>query len=78
MVINYNSNLGKKQGLNVRYSVSRYFLKLMKHNLQIQTFVGTSENAVKSQIFVSMIVYLLLALIHRVYCNGKTAFSIFF
>ena len=53
------------------------FFKLMKQNLQIKTFVGTSENAVKSQIFVSMIVYLLLELIRRVYCKGKTAFSNF-
>ncbi|MDP2724382.1 MAG: IS4 family transposase [Bacteroidales bacterium] len=36
------------------------FFNLMKQNLQIKTFVGTSENAVKSQIFVSLIVYLLL------------------
>lgn len=53
------------------------FFKLMKQNLQIKTFVGTSENAVKSQIFVSLIVYLLLELIRRVYCKGKTAFSNF-
>jgi len=53
------------------------FFKSMKQNLQIKTFVGTSENAVKSQIFVSMIVYLLLELIRRVYCKGNTAFSNF-
>jgi hypothetical protein len=53
------------------------FFKLMKQNLQIKTFVGTSENAVKSQIYVAMIVFLLLELIRRVYCKGKTAFSNF-
>jgi hypothetical protein len=53
------------------------FFKLMKQNLQIKTFFGTSENAVKSQIFISLIVYLLLELIRRVYCKGKTAFSNF-
>jgi hypothetical protein len=53
------------------------FFKLMKQNLQIKTFLGTSENAVKSQIYVAMIVYLLLELIRRVYCKGKTAFSNF-
>ncbi len=53
------------------------FFKLMKQNLQIKTFVGTSENAVKSQIFVSLIVYLLLELIRRVYCKSKSAFSNF-
>ena len=53
------------------------FFKLMKQNLQIKTFLGTSENAVKSQIYVAMIVYLLLELIRRVYCKAKTAFSNF-
>lgn len=53
------------------------FFKLMKQNLQIKTFLGTSENAVKSQIFVAMIIYLLLELIRRVYCKGKSAFSNF-
>ena len=53
------------------------FFKAMKQNLQIKTFVGTSENAVKSQIFVSLISYLLLELIKRFYCDKKTAFSNF-
>lgn len=41
------------------------FFKLLKQNLQIKTFLGTSENACKSQIFMAMIVYLLLELIRR-------------
>ncbi len=53
------------------------FFKLIKQNLQIKTFVGTSENGVKSQIFVALIVYLLLELIRRVYCKNQTAFSNF-
>ncbi len=53
------------------------FFKLMKQNLQIKTFLGTSENAVKSQIYVAMIVFLLLELIRRVYCKSKTGFSNF-
>jgi len=53
------------------------FFKLMKQNLQIKTFLGTSENAVKSQIYVAMTVFLLLELIRRVYCKRKTAFSNF-
>ena len=36
------------------------FFKAMKQNLQIKTFLGTSENGVKSQIFVALICYLLL------------------
>lgn len=53
------------------------FFKAMKQNLQIKTFLGTSENAVKSQIYVALISYLLLELIKRFYCNSKTAFSNF-
>ena len=41
------------------------FFKLIKQNLQIKTFLGTSENACKAQIFVALIVYLLLELIRR-------------
>lgn len=41
------------------------FFKLIKQNLQIKTFLGTSENACKAQIFIAMIVYLLLELIRR-------------
>ena len=53
------------------------FFKAMKQNLQIKTFLGTSENAVKSQIFIALICYLLLELIKRFYCDKKTAFSNF-
>lgn len=53
------------------------FFKAMKQNLQIKTFVGTSENAVKSQIYVALITYLLVELIRRVFCNSGTAFSNF-
>lgn len=53
------------------------FFKAMKQNLQIKTFIGTSENAVKSQIFVALISYLLLELIKRFYCDKRTAFSNF-
>jgi hypothetical protein len=53
------------------------FFKAMKQNLQIKTFVGTSENAVKSQIYIALITYLLLELIRRVYNESKSAFSVF-
>ncbi len=39
------------------------FFKAIKQNLQIKTFVGTSANAVKSQIYIALITYLLLQLI---------------
>jgi len=41
------------------------FFKLIKQNLQIKTFLGTSQNACKSQIFIALICYLLLELIRR-------------
>ena len=53
------------------------FFKALKQNLQIKTFIGTTENAVKSQIFVALIMFLLLELIRRNTCNTKQAFSNF-
>jgi hypothetical protein len=51
------------------------FFKALKKNLQIKTFWGTSENAVKSQIFVALINYLLLELIKRTISKKQVAFS---
>ena len=53
------------------------FFKAMKQNLQIKTFLGTSENAVKSQIFIALICFLLLELLRRNTCKAKHAFSNF-
>ena len=53
------------------------FFKAMKQNLQIKTFIGTSENAVKSQIYVALITFLLMELIRRIYCKTNVAFSNF-
>jgi IS4 transposase len=52
------------------------FFKAIKQNLQIKTFVGTSENAVKSQIYIALISYLLLQLIERTVANKKMRFKI--
>ena len=41
------------------------FFKLIKQNLQIKTFLGTSPNACKSQLFIALICYLLMELIRR-------------
>lgn len=46
------------------------FFKWIKQNLKIKTFLGTSENAVKSQIWIAMIYYLLLR-----YIQGQTNYS---
>jgi len=59
-----------------RWDIETFF-KLLKQNLNVKTFIGTSENAVKSQIFVALIAYLLLELLRRVKAKGKTAFSNF-
>jgi hypothetical protein len=51
------------------------FFKAIKQNLQVKTFWGTSENAVKSQIYIALISYLLLELIKRTIVKGSIAFS---
>jgi hypothetical protein len=51
------------------------FFKAIKQNLQIKTFWGTSENAVKSQIYVALICYLLLQIIKRSIAKIPMAFS---
>jgi len=43
-----------------RWQVELFF-KAIKQNLKIKTFVGTSKNAVMTQIWIAMCVYLLLA-----------------
>jgi hypothetical protein len=47
----------------------------MKQNLKIKTFLGTSENAVKSQIYIALISYLLLELINRTVSKKTKSFS---
>ncbi len=49
----------------------------IKQNLQIKTFIETSENAVKSQIYVVLITCLLLQLIVKTIAKKKHAFSNF-
>ena len=41
------------------------FFKAIKQNLKIKQFYGTSENAVKTQIWIAMIVYLLFMLLKK-------------
>lgn len=59
-----------------RWDIETFF-KLLKQNLNVKTFIGTGPNAVKSQIFVALITYLLLELLRRVKTKGKAAFSNF-
>lgn len=37
------------------------FFKWIKQNLKIKSFIGTSKNAVMTQIWIAMVVYLILA-----------------
>jgi hypothetical protein len=60
----------------MRWDIELFF-KALKQNLQVKTFLGTTENAVKSQIFVALICYLLLQLVSRTVCKVKPAFSNF-
>ncbi len=53
------------------------FFKAIKQNLQIKSFLGTSENAVKSQIYIALISYLLLQLIKRTVAKKSISFSNF-
>ncbi len=47
-----------------RWQVELYF-KWIKQNLRIKTFYGTSENAVKAQIWVAVSVYLIVAIMKK-------------
>jgi hypothetical protein len=41
------------------------FFKWIKQNLRIKAFYGTSENAVKTQIWVAISVYVLVAIVRK-------------
>jgi len=43
------------------------FFKWIKQNLRIKTFYGTSPNAVKTQIWIAMVVYLVIAILKERY-----------
>jgi len=43
----------------------KLFFKWIKQNLRIKTFYGTSENAVKSQIWIAITTYLLVAILKK-------------
>ena len=43
------------------------FFKWIKQNLRVKTFYGTSANSVKTQIWIAMIVYLVLAILKQRY-----------
>jgi hypothetical protein len=50
------------------------FFKLLKQNLKIKTFIGTSKNALETQIWTAMIVLLLIKWLHFI-SNARWSFS---
>jgi IS4 transposase len=47
-----------------RWSVETFF-KWIKQNLRIKTFFGLSENAVKTQVWIAISIYVLIAIIKK-------------
>ena len=54
-----------------RWAIEQFF-RWIKQNLKIKTFVGRSENAVLTQIFVALILYLLLSIMKHMSKIGKS------
>jgi len=52
------------KAIRKRWQIELFF-KTIKQNLKIQRFYGISENAVKTQIWIAMIVYLLFMMLRR-------------
>ena len=75
--INWN---GKLEQLPIyikkRWDIELFF-KAIKQNLQVKTFLGTSENAVKSQIYIALISFFILELIRRTTKKKVQSFSNF-
>src|SRR5262249_27785079 len=58
-----------------RWQVELFF-RWIKQHLRIKSFYGTSENAVKTQIWIAISVYLLVAIIKKRLNLDRTLFSI--
>lgn len=58
-----------------RWQVELFF-RWIKHNLQIRHFLGTSKNAVRIQVAVALVVYLVLRFLHR-RSNSRKSFTTF-
>lgn len=58
-----------------RWKVELFF-KWIKQHLRIKHFYGTSDNAVKTQIWISVCVYLLVAIVKKEVQSDKSLYSI--
>jgi hypothetical protein len=52
------------------------FFRWIKQNLRIKAFIGTSENAVMTQIWIAMITYLIASYIQYLYKTKKDLLTI--
>jgi len=52
------------------------FFKWIKQHLRIKAFFGTSENAVKTQIWIAISIYVLVAIIKKRLCLDPTLYQI--
>lgn len=59
-----------------RWEVELFF-KMIKQNLKVKRFYGQSENAVKTQIWIALIVHLLFLILKALTGNEKRTFSSF-
>ena len=48
------------------------FFKWIKQNLKIKHFMGTSQNAIRIQIYVALIAFVLVKMAHKTMCIGQT------
>jgi hypothetical protein len=73
-----NLDLGAQQIAhlyNCRWQIELFF-KWIKQHLKIKRFYGTSENAVKIQIYTAIIAYCLVAIVERVYKLDISVFEL--
>ena len=64
-------------GLYKRRWAVELFFKWIKQHLRIKTFLGTSENAVKTQIWIAVSVYVLVAIVKkRLHLDDRTLYTI--
>ncbi len=53
------------------------FFKMIKQNLRVKRFYGQNENAVKTEIWIALIIHLLFLILKARTRNGKRTFSSF-
>lgn len=53
------------------------FFKMIKQNLRVKKFYGQSENAVKTQIRIALIVHMLFLILKKMNCSERRTFSSF-